>query len=131
MSGVGLLAVGANEEREDRRQQHEHECLNEPDEHLHEVERDRNNRRQRGNEISHRLQHVLAGEDVSIETERERNRTKEDGNDLKDTDDGENADHHYFDDSLGLTFRTEDMEEEATRPIGLQSPIDPADKEDG
>src|SRR4051794_36381847 len=40
MSFLGFLVVLTDEEREDRGQQHEHQCLHQTDEQLHEVEGD-------------------------------------------------------------------------------------------
>src|SRR5512135_1122788 len=66
---LAFFLVLADQQREDGGQQHEDEGLDEAHQELHEVERDREQPAEAGDEPPHRLEHGLAGEDVAVETE--------------------------------------------------------------
>ena len=66
-----LLVVLTDQQREDGGQQHEDHRLDEPDQQLHEIERDRQQPSQARHDRRHGLEHVLAGEDVAVEPKAE------------------------------------------------------------
>src|SRR5262245_47070371 len=59
---VALFIMRANQQREDRGEKHEYKCLNQTDQELHRIKRQRQEPSERGaTHRGHRLQHVLTG----------------------------------------------------------------------
>ena len=79
----GLLLVLADQQREDGGQQHEDHRLDQPHQQFHEVERHRQQPAEARDQRGHRLQHVLAGEDVAVETEAQGDGPEQDRDDLQ------------------------------------------------
>src|SRR6266536_3872370 len=70
-SMVGRFApflMRADQQRKHASQEHEHQSLNEPDQQLKKVERDRNEPTQPGHQSAHRFQHVFTGKNVAVES---------------------------------------------------------------
>src|SRR3954471_2573730 len=91
VTGIMMLR---NQESEDGRQQHENQRLHKTDQHLEEVERNRDNP---GKELSaavrHRFQHDLTGVNVTEKSEAERDRAEENRHNLEPANNEENEDH--------------------------------------
>ena len=91
-----LFVVLTDQQREDGGQQHEDQRLHQPDQQLHEIERNRQQPAQARNHRGHRLEHVLAGEDVAVEPEAQRDRPEEDRHDLEAAGSEEHDDHQQL-----------------------------------
>src|SRR5688500_4082824 len=61
----------ANQQREDGRQEHEYERLNQTNQNFQKVKRNRNDNASQPtrHEASHRFQHVFTGENIAVQTE--------------------------------------------------------------
>src|ERR1700704_1244813 len=75
--------VLAHQHREDSSQEHEDHGLNEAHNQFQEIERNRHQPPEAGNELRHCFQEILSRENVAVETEAKRNWPKQDRNNLK------------------------------------------------
>ena len=91
-----LLVVLTDQQREDGGQQHEDQRLHQTDQQLHEIERDRQQPAEARHHRRHRLEHVLAGEDVAVEPEAERDGPEQDRDDLQAPGGEEHDDHQQL-----------------------------------
>src|ERR1051326_124288 len=128
--------VLANQHGENRRQQHEHERLNDSYEQFHEIKRHRNDHarerfrpRRLFYQIGHRFQHVFAGENISIKPKAEGNRTKENRKHLQKTNRKEDDDEQDLQSSARFSLWCEQMFEKPDRSVALEGPDDPAGEE--
>src|SRR5688572_392482 len=125
MSGVLVLT---NQEGEDGGQQHEDHRLHETDQQLHEVERHRQQPAPPRDERSHRLQHVLAGEHVAVETKAERHGPEQNRHDLQAPGGEEHKDHEHFQQPGGLALGCKQLLEDAHWSAFPKRPHDPTGK---
>ena len=63
------------------------------------------------------IEHVFAGENISVKTEAQRHRTKQNGNHFQQTDHHEYADHQHFEEAGRVALGTEQVQNESARPI--------------
>src|SRR5215510_2936624 len=117
------------QQRKDRRQEHEDECLNEADQQLHQIERhlyqpaDTPNR-------GHRLEHSFAGEDISVQPKAQRDRSEHDRNHLEHTGNEEDRDQQQPQRPGALSLRRKQLVDDTDRTDFAHTPDDPAGEED-
>src|ERR1035437_3753127 len=74
-----FFVVHADEHREHGSEQHEDQCLDDPHQQFHEIERHGYQPAKSRDQPGHRFQHVLPGKYIPIETEAERDGPEHDG----------------------------------------------------
>src|SRR4029077_19279663 len=97
-----------------RSQQHENECLHKSHEHLEEIERNRQNRRQPWDHRGHRLENAFARVNVSKQSKAERDWSEQDRDHFKPADGEKDDEHEDLYDTGGLTFWAKQMFQEAS-----------------
>ena len=126
-----FVAVLTDELEEYGGEQHENESLNEADEQLHEVER---NRRKPScvpfaGDGSHGFQCGLTGEDVAEKTEGKGDWAEYNRNQFEQSDETENYEHHYSHDAGEFAFWCEDVFEKSDETVFRDRPIEPEERE--
>src|SRR6266481_5105822 len=125
------LLVFCNQHCENRSQQHENERLHKSYEHLEEIERNRQDRRQPWIHRGHRFENAFAGINISKQSKTERDRSKHDRDHFEPANGEKDDDHEDLHDTGRLTFWAKQMFQESADTVGLNRPDKPHHEEYG
>src|SRR5258705_3231617 len=126
-----LLTFGlANQKCEHRSQQHEDQRLDHTNKQLQKIERYRQQPAQAWYQIGHRVQHVLAGECIAVETETQGDWAEQNRNDLQAPNGEEHYSEHYLQQPAALPLGRKQLLQKSQRSIFAHGPEDPTSEED-